>query len=93
MDQFAALGSVAFKLNAEMRTLYYLLLPVFFMSSVGLLWLQNPVGGPDFIDKVKRAFIATLLLAGFAEITDAMLFLTNGIADKIDNMSGIDAVM
>lgn len=93
MDQFAALGSVAFKLHMELRNLYYLLLPVFFMVSIALVWLQNPVGGPDFLDKVKRAFVATLLLAGFAEITDAMLFLTNGIADKIDNMSGLDAIM
>jgi hypothetical protein len=93
MDQFAALGSVAFRLHLEMRNLYYLLMPVFFMASVALVWLQNPTGGPEFIDKVKRAFVATLLLAGFAEITDVMLFLTNGIADKIDNMSGLDAIM
>lgn len=93
MDQFAALGSVAFKLHMELRNIYYLLLPVFFMASVALVWIQNPVGGPDFLDKIKRAFVATLLLAGFAEITDVMLFLTNGIADKIDNMSGLDAVM
>jgi hypothetical protein len=93
MDQFAALGSVAFKLHMEMRTLYYELLPVFFMASVAIVWIQNPVGGPDFLDKVKRAFVATLLLAGFAEITDVMLFLTNGIADKIDNMSGLDAFL
>lgn len=93
MDQFAALGSVAYKLHMELRNVYYLLLPVFFMASIALVWLQNPVGGPDFLDKVKRAFVATLLLAGFAEITDAMLFLTNGIADKIDNMSGLDAIM
>jgi hypothetical protein len=86
MDQFAALGSVAYKLHMEMRDLYYQLLPVFFMASVVLVWIQNPVGGPDFLDKIKRAFIATLLLAGFAEITD-------GIADKIDNMSGLDAFM
>lgn len=93
MDQFAALGSVAFKLHTEMRNMYYLLLPVFFMVSVAMVWIQNPVGGPDFLDKIKRAFIATLLLAGFSEITDAMLFLTNGIADKIDTMSGLEAVM
>lgn len=93
MDQFAALGSVAFKLHMEMRNLYYELLPVFFMASVALVWIQNPTGGPDFLDKIKRAFVATLLLAGFAEITDIMLFLTNGIADKIDNMSGLDAFM
>lgn len=93
MDQFAALGSVAFKLHTEMRNLYYLLLPVFFMVSVAIVWLQNPAGSPEFIDKVKRAFIATLLLAGFAEITDAMLFITSGIAEKIDNMSGLDAFL
>ena len=63
------------------------------MASVAMVWIQNPAGGPDFIDKIKRAFIATLLLVGFAEITDAMLALSNGIADRIDNMSGINAVM
>lgn len=93
MDQFAALGSVAFKLHMEMRNLYYLLLPVFFMASLALVWFQSPTGGPDFLDKIKRACVATLLLAGFAEITDVMLFLTNGIADRIDNMSGLNAVM
>lgn len=93
MDQFAALGSVAFKVHMEMRNMYYLLLPVFFMASVAMVWIQNPVGGPEFLDKIKRAFMATLLLAGFSEITDAMLFLTNGIADKIDTMSGLEAVM
>lgn len=93
MDQFAALGSVAFKLHNDMRDLYYMLLPVFFMASVAIVWLQNPSGSPEFIDKVKRAFVATLLLAGFAEITDAMLFITSGIAERIDNMSGLDAFL
>jgi len=93
MDQFAALGSVAFRLHMEMRNVYYLLLPVFFMASVALVWLQNPTGGPEFLDKIKRAVIATLLLVGFAEITDIILFLANGIAERIDNMSGIEAVI
>lgn len=93
MDQFAALGSVAFKLHNDMRDMYYMLLPVFFMVSVAIVWLQNPSGSPEFIDKVKRAFVATLLLAGFAEITDAMLFITSGIAERIDNMSGLDAFL
>lgn len=93
MDQFAALGSVAFKLHNDMRDIYYMLLPVFFMASVVIVWLQNPTGSPEFIDKVKRAFVATLLLAGFTEITDAMLFITSGIAERIDNMSGLDAFL
>jgi hypothetical protein len=93
MDQFAALGSVAFKLHTEMRNIYYLLLPIFFMASLVIVWLQNPAGSPEFIDKVKRAFVATLLLSGFAEITDIMLFITSGIAEKIDDMSGLDAFL
>ena len=93
MDQFAALGSVAYKVHMEMRNVFYLLLPVFFMLSIALVWFQNPTGGPDFLDKIKRVLIATLLIVGFAEITDVMLFIANGIADKIDNMSGFDAVM
>lgn len=93
MDHFALLGSVAVKIHAEMRSIYYLLLPVFFMLSLALVWFQHPSGGPDFIDKMKRAIIATLLLVGFAEITDAMLFVANGIADKIDNLSGLDAIL
>lgn len=93
MDQFAALGSVAFKVHTEMRNLYYLLLPIFFMTSVALVWLQNPTGSPEFLDKLKRAFVATLLLAGFAEITDVMLLITNGVAERIDNMSGLDAFL
>lgn len=93
MDQFAALGSVAFKVHNEMRTLYYLLLPIFFMASLVIVWLQHPSGSPEFMDKLKRAVIATLLLAGFAEITDAMLFITSGVAERIDNMSGLDAFL
>lgn len=93
MDQFAALGSVAFKIHGEMRNIYYMLLPVFFMLSLALVWFQNPAGGPDFLDKVRRVVISTLLLVGFAELTDMMLFVANGISDKIDNMAGLDAIL
>lgn len=93
IDQFAALGSVAFKIHAQMRSVYYLLLPVFFMLSIVFVWVQNPTGGPDFVDKIKRAMIATLLLIGFAELTDVMLAIANGISDQIDNMSGLDAIL
>jgi hypothetical protein len=93
MDQFAALGSVAFKVHMEMRNIYYMLLPVFFMLSVAIVWFQHPSGGADFLDKIKRVLIATLLLVGFSEITDLMLAIANGISGKIDDMSGIDSIM
>lgn len=93
MDQFTLLGSVALKLHTELRTLYYVLLPVFFALALVLAWFRHPQGGPDLIEAVKRAFVATLLLVGFFEITDVILFITNGLATKIDNMTGLDAIM
>lgn len=93
MDQFSALGSVAYQLHMELRNLYFLLLPIFFLLSVTGVWFKNPTGGPEFLEAIKRAIIATLLLVGFAEITDAILFITTGVADKIDNMSGLDSVI
>ncbi len=93
MDQFALLGPLALKLHAEFRVLYYTLLPIFFALSLVFAWFRHPQGGPDFVEAIKRAFVATLLMVGFAEITDAILFVTNGIAAKIDDMTGFDALM
>ncbi|MBI3557952.1 MAG: hypothetical protein HY074_16945 [Deltaproteobacteria bacterium] len=93
MDQFALLGSLALRLHNEFRALYYVLLPVFFALSLVFAWFRNPQGGPDFIEAIKRAFVATLLLVGFAEMTDAILFVTSGIATKIDDMSGFDSLL
>jgi hypothetical protein len=93
VNNFQVLGEVAYRLHGEMRLIYYQLLPVFFCLSLVVAWFRHPQGGPDFIETLKRAFISTLLLVGFAEITDAILFLTNGLADKIDSMAGLDSVM
>lgn len=93
MDQFALLGSVAVKLHNELRTLYYVLLPVFFALALVLAWFRHPQGGPDFIEAIKRAFVATLLLVGFSEITDVILFITNGLAAKINDMTGLDNML
>lgn len=93
MDQFALLGSVAARLHHELSSLYYVLLPVFFALALAIDWFKHPQGSPDFIETLKRAFIATILLAGFAEITDVILFISNGLAAKIDDLNGIDSLM
>ncbi|HLD99200.1 MAG TPA: hypothetical protein VJB59_03010 [Bdellovibrionota bacterium] len=93
MDNFGLLGSVALKLHNEFRSLYYVLLPIFFAVSLVFAWFKNPQGGPDFVESIKRTFVATLLLAGFAEITDIILFITNGLAARIDDMTGLDTIM
>ena len=93
MQDFALLGDLGTRLHAQFREIFYLCLPLFFGLSVLIAWFKNPQGGPDFIEALKRAFVATLLLVAFKEITDAILILSNGLADKISDMSGIESVM
>lgn len=63
MDQFAALGSVAYKLHMEMQNLYYELLPIFFMVSLVIVWIQNPTGGPDTCRSNLFVFSTTASMA------------------------------
>lgn len=93
MENFELLGALAQKLHSELRNMYYLMLPIFFCLSLVVTWLKTPTGGPDFIEAVKRAFISTLLLAGFQEITDTILFITSGLAERISDLQGLDMFM
>ena len=92
MADFALLGSLAAQLHQEFVKDYYILLPVFFMLAIALDWFRHPQGSADFIDTVKRAVIATLLVTMFQEISDAILMVANEIASRISDMSGLDAV-
>lgn len=93
MESFALLGELATRLHREFREVFYLCLPVFFALSLVINWFKSPQGSPDFLESFKRAIIATLLLVGFQEITDTILALSNGLASKISDMSGLDSVM
>ena len=90
MDNFNLLAPMARDLYFELKNLYFLLLPLFFLTSITITWFQ---GSGDFIDKVKRIFIGTILLIAFPEISQAILEITNGLADRIDDMSGIENIM
>ncbi len=87
------LGPLMRNLFSEFSQLYYILLPLFFVLAVVHAWFANPQGGPEFLGILKRAIIATILLVAFPEITEAILMLANGIADKIDKYAGLDAFM
>lgn len=87
------LGSVASQLHREFRNIFYLLLPAFFCLALILAWVRSQGGGPDFVDALKRVVIASLLLAGFQEITDAILAITTGVTQKISNMDDLEAYM
>lgn len=93
MENFALLGSLAQSLHQEFVNWFYLLLPVFFALALAFDWFRNPAGSPDFLDTLKRAIIATLLLVAYQEIANAILSITTGIADKISDMSGLDTIL
>lgn len=93
MPNFDVLGSLVVSLHQEFVRIYYLILPVFFALSLLVGWARNPAGGTDFLDTLKRAVISTLLLIAFQDISQGILFVADGIAEKIDNMQGLDTVM
>src|ERR1039458_10346866 len=93
MPQFDLLGSLMRDLHQEFVRIYYLMLPVFFALSVIASWLRTPQGGIEFIDTLKRAVIATLLLVAFPDISRAIIFIADGIAEKIDSLNSIDAII
>lgn len=90
MNHFELLGSLALQLHNEFKTLYFLMLPVCFSLSLALTWFRFPQGGTDFLEALRRIFVGTILLIAFPEITDAILAVSNGIADKISDMQGLD---
>lgn len=93
MPDFNLMGSLMRDLHQEFVRMYYLMLPVFFCLSIAVTWLRSPGSSLDFVDVLKRAMISTLLLAAFPEISQAIIFVADGIAEKIDSMNTLDAVI
>lgn len=93
MPQFELLGTLARDLHQEFVNMYYLFLPVFFALAVAVAWFKSPTGSPEFLDIVKRAVVATILLAAFPDIANAILFVTEGVAEKIDKLNSLDTLI
>lgn len=93
MPDFNLMGPLMRDLHQEFVRIYYLLLPVFFCLSIAVTWLRSPGNSLDFVDVLKRAMISTLLLAAFPEISQAIVFVADGIAEKIDSMNTLDVVI
>ncbi len=93
MPQFELLGTLARDLHQEFVNMYYLFLPVFFALAVVVAWFKSPTGSPEFLDIVKRAIVATILLAAFPDIANTILFVTEGVADKIDKVNSLDTLI
>lgn len=85
------LGSLVRDLYQGLSQLFYVMLPLTVLFSVVFGYLKS--GEPNYPDLLKRAFVAALLLASFPEVSNLILDICDGIALKIDNMSGIETFM
>ncbi len=93
MPDFNLLGKLALDLHHEFVRIYYLMLPVFFALAVAVTWLRSQGGAVDFVDILKRAVLATLLLAAFPDISRAIIVSAEGIAERIDQTNSLNAVL
>jgi hypothetical protein len=93
MPDFALLGSLMRDLHQEFVNMYYLMLPVFFSLAVVVAWFKNPAGSPEFLDIIKRAIVATVLLVAFPDISKAILYVADGITERIDNLNSLDTMI
>jgi hypothetical protein len=93
MPQFDLLGTLMRDLHQEFVNMYYMLLPVFFALAVVVAWFKSPSGSPEFLDILKRAIVATILLVAFPDISKAILAIANGITEKIDHVNSLDTMI
>lgn len=91
LPQFEALGTLVRDLHQMLVGVYYMALPVAILLAVVMGYLQS--GGADYVDTLKRVFVATLLLIAFPDISQAIIGVCDGIAHRIDDMSGLETVM
>lgn len=91
MPNLEVLGTLVRDLYQGLSQLFYVMLPVAILFSVIFSYLKS--GEPNYPDLFKRAFVAALLLASFPEVSNFILDVCDGIASKIDDMSGLEAFM
>ena len=93
MPDFALLGPLIARLHGEFVQIYYLMLPVFFCLAIALSWFSSPGGSTNFLDALKRAVVTTILLIALPDISKAILFIADGITEKIDQVKSLDAII
>ncbi|GIL16317.1 MAG: hypothetical protein BroJett040_00680 [Oligoflexia bacterium] len=91
LPQFEVLGTLVRDIHGMLVGFYYLALPVAILLAVVMGYLQ--AGGADYVDTIRRVFVATLLLIAFPDISQTILGVCDGIAHRIDDMSGLETVM
>jgi len=85
------LGSLVRDIHQSLSHLFYVMLPVLIVMSVIGSYLKS--GELSFPEALKRALVAALLLASFPEVSTIILDICDGVAAKIDDMSGLETFM
>ena len=91
IPEFAVLGQLMQDLHGSITQLYYMALPVAILLAIVIGFLKS--GSPDYIDTLKRVVVACILLIAFPEISNAIVNICDGIAQRIDDMSGLDTFL
>jgi len=85
------LGPMVQNLHMMLAKVFYLALPVAIVLSVCISFFKGEA--PNYVDILRRALVASLLLISFPEVSGWILDICDGLANKIDSMSGLDAVL
>jgi len=93
MLHFDVLGPLMRELHQDFVKVYYLLLPVFFMLAIAIAWFRSPQGSFEFVEILKRTLVSCILLVAFPDIAKAILYVSEGIVERIDNLNSLDAVI
>lgn len=88
IPNLAVLGTLVRDIHQGLTELFYVMLPIAIVLYVVIGYLKS--GDTNIPDVLKRAFVAALLLASFPEVSNVILDVCDGIALKIDDMSGLE---
>ncbi|MBL7545112.1 MAG: hypothetical protein JNL11_14945 [Bdellovibrionaceae bacterium] len=91
MPNFDSLGEMIRNIHTLLSQLFFVALPVGILISVVIGYFR--VGSADYVDILRRALVASLLIISFPEVSNIILNICDGIALKIDSQSGIDTIM
>jgi len=91
MPNFDVLGEMIRNIHAVLSQLFFVAMPLGIIISVIVGYFK--AGTPDYVDILRRALIASLLLTSFPEVSNLILKICDGVAAKIDTQSGIDQIL
>ena len=91
LQGFELLGTLVKNIHTSLSGLFYLALPVAVIMAVVIGYFKS--GSPDYIDLLKRTIVAVIILVAFPEISQTILDVCNGIAQKIDDMKGLETFL